>query len=119
MVWALIPMPANSLLRSTSPPLSGIGGHIMGPYYVEAVKQVRAGTWKSTDQWWPISTGIVGLSPLGPTVADTLKNLVEERKQDLIAGRFDVFWGPIKDQSGKLRIAAGEKPVDEILLGMD
>jgi basic membrane protein A len=37
----------------------------------------------------------------------------------LIAGRFDVFWGPIKDQPGKLRIAAGEKPVDEILLGMD
>jgi basic membrane protein A and related proteins len=90
-----------------------------GPYYVEAVKQVRAGSWKSTDQWWPIGTGIVGLSPLGPTVADTLKNLVEERKQDLIAGRFDVFWGPIKDQPGKLRIAAGEKPVDEILLGMD
>lgn len=90
-----------------------------GPYYVEAVKQVRAGSWKSTDQWWPIGTGIVGLSPLGPTVADTLKNLVEERKQDLIAGRFDVFWGPIKDQPGKLRIAAGEKPVDEILLGMN
>jgi basic membrane protein A and related proteins len=90
-----------------------------GPYYVEAVKQVRAGSWKSTDQWWPIGTGIVGLSPLGPTVADTLKNLVEERKQDLIAGRFDVFWGPIKDQPGKLRIAAGEKPVDEILRGMD
>jgi basic membrane protein A and related proteins len=90
-----------------------------GPYYVEAVKQVRAGTWKSTDQWWPISTGIVGLSPLGPTVADTLKTLVEERTQDLMAGRFDVFWGPIKDQFGKLRIAAGEKPVDEILLGMD
>jgi basic membrane protein A and related proteins len=90
-----------------------------GPYYVEAVKQVRAGTWKSTDQWWPIGTGIVGLSPLGPTVADTLKTLVDERTQDLIAGRVDVFWGPIKDQFGKLRIAAGEKPVDEILLGMD
>jgi basic membrane protein A and related proteins len=90
-----------------------------GPYYVAAVKQVRAGTWKSTDEWWPIGTGIVGLSPFGPVVADTLKNLVEQRKQDLMAGRFDVFWGPIKDQPGKLRIAAGEKPVDEILLGMD
>jgi len=90
-----------------------------GPYYVAAAKQVRAGTWKSTDEWWPIGTGIVGLSPLGPVVADTLKNLVEQRKQDLMAGRFDVFWGPIKDQSGKLRIAAGEKPADEVLLGMN
>jgi basic membrane protein A len=90
-----------------------------GPYYVAAIKQVRAGTWKSTDEWWPIGTGIVGLSPFGPMVADTLKNLVEQRKQDLMAGRFDVFWGPIKDQSGKLRIAAGEKPADEVLLGMN
>ena len=90
-----------------------------GPYYVAAVKQVRAGTWKSTDEWWPIGTGIVGLSPFGPVVADTLKNLVEQRKQDLMAGHFDVFWGPIKDQSGKLRIAAGEKPADEVLLGMN
>jgi len=90
-----------------------------GPYYAAAVKQVRAGTWKSTDEWWPIGTGIVGLSPFGPVVVDTLKNLVEQRKQDLIAGRFDVFWGPIKDQSGKLRIAAGEKPADEMLLGMN
>jgi basic membrane protein A and related proteins len=90
-----------------------------GPYYVEAVKQVRAKTWKSTDEWWPIGTGIVGLSPLGPAVTDPLKNLVEQRKHDLIAGRFDVFWGAIKDQSGKTRIAAGEKPTDEVLLGMD
>jgi basic membrane protein A and related proteins len=90
-----------------------------GPYYVEAVEQVRARTWKSTAEWWPIGTGIVGLSPLGPAVPDTLKTLVEQRTQDLIAGRFDVFWGPIKDQSGKLRIAAGEKPADEVLLGMN
>jgi basic membrane protein A len=90
-----------------------------GPYYAAAVKQVRDGTWKSTDEWWPIGTGIVGLSPFGPVVADTLKNLVEQRKQDLMAGRFDVFWGPIKDQSGKLRIAASEKPADEVLLGMN
>lgn len=90
-----------------------------GPYYVEAVKQVRAGTWKSTADWWPIGTGIVRLSPFGPVVTDTLKNLVAQRQQDLMAGHFDVFWGPIKDQFGKLRIAAGEKPTDEILLGMN
>src|SRR5919108_99314 len=33
-----------------------------GPYYVDVVKRVRAGTWQSTDDWWPIGTGIVGLS---------------------------------------------------------
>ena len=88
-----------------------------GPYYVEAVKQVRAGTWKSTDEWWPIGTGIVGLSPFGPVVIDTLKDLVEQRQQDLVAGHFsNVFWGPMKDQAGTLRIAAGEQPTDESCL---
>jgi hypothetical protein len=37
----------------------------------------------------------------------------------IIAGRFDLFWGPIKDQSGKLHIAAGEKLAEEVLLGMN
>jgi basic membrane protein A and related proteins len=36
-----------------------------------------------------------------------------------VAGHFDVFWGPVKDQSGKLRIAAGENATDEVLLGMN
>jgi hypothetical protein len=90
-----------------------------GPYYVEAVKQVRAGAWKSTDEWWPIGTDIVGLSPFGPAVSSAIKSLVEQRKADLMAGRFDVFWGPIKDQSGKLRIAVDERPPDTDLLRMD
>jgi basic membrane protein A len=90
-----------------------------GPYYVEAVKQVHAGTWKSTDDWWPIGTGIVGLSPFGPAVSEATKSLVEQRQQDLVAGRFDVFWGPVKDQSGQTRITAGEKPSEAVLLSMD
>jgi basic membrane protein A and related proteins len=91
----------------------------LGRYYVETVKGVRAGSWKSTDDWWPIGTGIVGLSPYGAAVPEPLKALVEQRKQDLVRGRFDVFWGPIRDQSGKVRIAGGEKPADSTLLSMD
>jgi basic membrane protein A len=90
-----------------------------GPYYVEVVKQVRAGSWKSADDWWPISTGIAALSPYGPAVPETVKTLVAQRQQEINAGRTDVFWGPIKDQSGQVRIAAGEKASDDALLSMD
>jgi basic membrane protein A len=90
-----------------------------GLYYVDAIKRVRDGTWKSADDWWPIGTGIVALSPFGPAVPEDVKALVERRRQDLVAGRFDVFWGPVADQSGQVRIAAGEKPADEVLLSMD
>jgi basic membrane protein A and related proteins len=51
----------------------------------------------ATDEWWPIGTGIMSLSPFGPAVSDPIKSRVERRKQDLIAGQFAVFWGPIKD----------------------
>jgi basic membrane protein A and related proteins len=90
-----------------------------GPYYVEAVKQVHAGTWRSTEEWWPIGTGIVDLSPLSRVVPQAVTSLVEQRTQDLMAGRFDVFWGPLNDQTGKARIATGEKPAETVLLSMD
>jgi basic membrane protein A len=90
-----------------------------GLYYVETIKRVRAGSWKSSDDWWPIGSGIVGLSSLGPAVTDSAKKLMEQRTQDMSAGHFDVFWGPITDQAGKVRIAAGEKPANDALLRMD
>jgi basic membrane protein A and related proteins len=90
-----------------------------GPYYVETLKQVRAGGWKSADDWWPIGSGIVGLSSLGPAVTGGAKQFMEQRTQEMSAGRFDVFWGPITDQAGNVRIAAGEKPADDVLLRMD
>ena len=91
-----------------------------GPYYVEAVKRVRAGTWKSTDDWWPIGTGIVGLSCLwAGGHRYRLSISLSSANRTSCAGHFDVFWGPIKDQAGKLRIAAGEQPTDEVLLGIN
>jgi basic membrane protein A len=48
-----------------------------------------------------------------------VKTLVDQRKQELIAGRFDVFWRPINDQTGEVRIVAGDKPADEVLLRMN
>jgi basic membrane protein A len=90
-----------------------------GPYYVEVLKQVRAGSWKSSDDWWSIGSGIVGLSSFGPAVTDGAKKLMEQRTQEMSAGQFDVFWGPITDQAGKIRIASGEKATDDVLLRMD
>ncbi|RMF91239.1 MAG: BMP family ABC transporter substrate-binding protein [Nitrospinota bacterium] len=90
-----------------------------GPYYVQVVKQVQAGTWRSEDVWWPIGKGMVGLSPYGPAVPEEVKAYVARRKQALIEGKFDVFWGPIRDQGGTMRIAKGYKPSDTELLSMN
>ncbi|MEY2839229.1 MAG: hypothetical protein RJB60_1528, partial [Pseudomonadota bacterium] len=39
--------------------------------------------------------------------ADTIKAF-EAKKAEILAGKFHPFQGPVKDQTGKVRIAAGQ-----------
>lgn len=89
------------------------------PFYLDVVKQVRAGTWKSGSFWPGLESGIVGLSPYGDMVPQSLRDRVDARKQEIIDGKYVVFAGPVKDQSGKERIAAGTTPADKELLNMN
>lgn len=90
-----------------------------GPYYVNTVKAIKEGTWKSDQYWGPMSDKIVDLAPYGPMVSEEVKTLVEAKKQEIIDGKFDVFTGPIKDQTGKERVAAGQKMTDAEMLSFD
>ncbi len=89
------------------------------PFYVKTVEEVRAGTWKPASLWPGLESGIVDLSPYGPMVPQDVRTRVDARKQEIIDGKFTVFKGPVKDQSGKVRIAEGAVPPDGDLLGMD
>ncbi len=89
------------------------------PFYTDVIKQVRAGTWKSASYWPGLESGIVNLSPYGPMVPQDVRAKVDARKQEIIDGKFVVFRGPVKDQSGKVRIADGAAPEDAALLSMD
>jgi basic membrane protein A len=89
------------------------------PFYVDTVKSVQNGSWKSASSWPGIKEGIVGLAPFGAMVpADVQKNVMSQ-KSALTNGSMKVFTGPVKDQSGKVRIAAGQVPSDGDLLGMN
>ncbi|MDI6893717.1 MAG: BMP family ABC transporter substrate-binding protein [Bacillota bacterium] len=90
-----------------------------GPYYLRVVKAVMDGTWKPEAYWGPMSDGVVGLAPFGPMVPDDVKKLVEDKKQEIVSGKWDVFTGPIKDQSGKVRVAEGQKMTDQEMLSFD
>jgi len=96
-----------------------------GPYYVETVKAIKEGTWDSTPKcasltyWGGLEDGVVGLAPFGPMVPDEVKQLVEQEKQRIISGAWDVFTGPIKDQKGEVRIADGKRMTDEEMLNMN
>ncbi|MDU4960121.1 MAG: BMP family ABC transporter substrate-binding protein [Sporomusaceae bacterium] len=90
-----------------------------GPYYVNVVDSVKKGTWKSQQYWGGMSDGVVALAPFGPMVNDETKKLVEEAKQRIISNQWDVFYGPVKDQAGQVKIAAGQKMSDADLLSFN
>ena len=82
------------------------------------VDQVRKGTWKSQSTWSGIKEGIVDLAPFGPMVPKAVQDKVLAKKKELVGGKDDLFSGPIKDQSGKIQVAAGKTASDSELLGM-
>ncbi|MFV0349372.1 MAG: BMP family ABC transporter substrate-binding protein [Halodesulfovibrio sp.] len=88
------------------------------PFYTTVVEKVRKGEWKSDHYWWGISEGVVDLAPYSDLVPQDVRALVDARKAEIKDGKYKVFTGPIKDQSGKERIAAGNVAPDDMLLGM-
>ena len=89
------------------------------PYYVARVKAAMDGTWKSTDTWDGIKSGMVGIAPYGRAVPAQVRAAADAVKQSIIDGSFHPFQGPINDQSGKQIVAKGERLDDGVLLGMD
>lgn len=89
-----------------------------GPYYVSVVKSVQEGTWEAESAWPGMESGIVDLAPFADMVPEEIQQMVEAKKAEIIAGKTDVFVGPIKDQDGNVKIAEGEKADDKTLLGM-
>ena len=79
-------------------------------YFIQETKMVLAGTWTGNRQTrWGLKEGMVVLSPFNPSIpADVIKE-VNAKKAALIDGSFDPFKGPLKDNTGAVRVAAGAK----------
>ena len=90
-----------------------------GDYYIERTKAAIAGTWKSGDVWGGLKTGMVKLGPLNAAVPDSVKAEVAAAQAKIEAGTLAPFAGPIKDQKGAVKVAAGKSLTDGEILGMD
>jgi simple sugar transport system substrate-binding protein len=87
-----------------------------GDFYTETAKAVMAGTWKSADVRGGLKEGMVKMAPLNPVVPADAVKAFEEKKAAIASGKFKPFQGPIKDQSGAIKVAAGsEVPLKELL----
>jgi basic membrane protein A and related proteins len=90
-----------------------------GAYYVDQVKQIQAGTWKSSSYFGGLKDGICELAPMTALVEDTIKTEVNTVSDKIKDGSLTVFQGPISDNTGKVRIEKDVKPDDKTLLSMD
>lgn len=89
-----------------------------GPYYVDQVKKVQAGTWTSENYWGGMNDGVVALDAISENAPADAKSLVETASNQIKAGELAPFQGPIYDQAGTLQVAEGEVLSDEAQLSM-
>ncbi|HYN48349.1 MAG TPA: BMP family ABC transporter substrate-binding protein [Candidatus Nanopelagicales bacterium] len=94
---------------------------IWGPEYTRIAEQVKAGTYKAGYEYFDADAGAMGL--LGFMEGETPRmgindlpkadvQLVKDTLAKMLKGeftRFDVFAGPLTDNTGKQLLAAGEK----------
>jgi basic membrane protein A and related proteins len=89
-----------------------------GPYFVTVVDSVLKGTYKPASYWGGLETGTIALDAFGPSVSQETKDAIAAKTAEIESGKWDVFTGPIKDQSGAEKVASGAKMSDGDMLSL-
>lgn len=87
-------------------------------YYIDQIEKIMEGTWKPSSYYGTIADGYVDIAPLTDLVPQEVKDKVEEVKKQMEEGTFDVFAGPIVDNTGKVRIPEGYAATREDIWGL-
>lgn len=66
--------------------------------------------------WDGAETGVVALAPLSANVKPGIAQKVEEANKKFLSGTFDVFYGPITDTEGRVRVREMETMTDDEML---
>jgi len=93
--------------------------HQWGAYYTKAVQDAMSGKWKPGNVWGGIKEGMIKMAPFNKVVPKETQDLVNKTAADIGAGTFHPFTGPVKDNEGKERVAAGKTISDADLSKMD
>jgi simple sugar transport system substrate-binding protein len=86
---------------------------------VEREQAALDGTWATSDVWYGLKEGMVEIAPYNAKLPAEAVAAAETVRKAIVDGSLHPFAGPIKDQSGKEMVPAGETIPDGDLLGMD
>lgn len=85
-------------------------------FYTPYILACLQGKFAQKNYWLGAETGVVGLAELTKNVKPGTAQAVEEALEQLTGGTFDVFYGPIRDNKGVVRVEEGESMSDEVML---
>ncbi|MEQ8354794.1 MAG: BMP family ABC transporter substrate-binding protein [Kiloniellaceae bacterium] len=91
---------------------------VWAPYYIERVKAALDGTWQTSNVWYGFKEGMVEMAPYNERLPAEAVADAERVRKAIIDGSLHPFTGPINDQSGAEKVAAGQTISDNDLLGM-
>ncbi len=90
-----------------------------GPLYTQEVQAVLDGKWAGSPLAGKYRVGMkegaVNMAAFGAGVPKDVQDLVKSKQQAILDGKLAPFAGPVKDQSGKERIATGVSPTVDVL----
>ncbi len=85
-------------------------------FYIPKIREVIQDKFEGRNYWLGLESGIMSLSDMTEYVDDATRTVVEEERNRLVHGKFDVFYGPIEDNQGVVRVGAGESMTDDAML---
>jgi basic membrane protein A len=88
-------------------------------YYTANVQKAIDGTWTNEAYWEGLSNGQVGLDKLTALNDPRAQPEIDKVTAQIKSGAFDPFQGPIADQSGAVKVAAGSKMTDDEIWNID
>jgi len=93
--------------------------HVWDKYYTDRAKAVLDGTWRPDHVWGGIKEGMIAMGPSGKDVPEDARAMMKKAESGIATGQLHPFTGPMKDNEGKERLAAGKTITDDALSKMD
>lgn len=85
-------------------------------FYRRRIQECIQGSVSGKNYWDGINEGAVGISPLTENNAEGTAAAIDATLKRFSDGDWDVFFGPVYDSEGNLRVAEGESMTDEQML---
>ena len=90
---------------------------VWGPYYTRRIGALLDGSWKSQDIWGGFDSGLLEMAPFTNMPAE-IAAIATATVAAIKSGKNKVFTGPILDQTGATKLAAGATMDDGALNAM-